>query len=393
MQLRLLGPVELRTDTLAVDIGPAKRRAVLAALAVDAGRPVAIDTLVDRVWPEDSVPAGARGVIYAHVSRLRDAVTGDATMHIERQPGGYVLIAPPDAIDLHRFAELTRQAGRPDHDDARRSDLLGQALRLWHGTPLADIGGEWADRVRDRLARQRIDIAVGWAEAELRLGRPTVVLPELQALAGEDPLAEHLIATIMRALHADGRDAQALNLYATTSRLLADELGTDPGPHLRRAHEVVLRAAVESPPASPTPAQLPPGAPGFVGRTDEFAQLDALLDRRAKGAVVIATVSGMAGVGKTSFAVHWAHRIAHHFDGQLYVDLHGYDRAGCVEPLNAMRGFLERSESARTACPATSRGRRPCCAMPWPGGECSSCSTTPATAITSARCWRARRAA
>lgn len=343
MQLRLLGPVELWAGDEAVDIGPAKRRAVLAALAVEAGRPVPIDTLVDRVWERETAPARARSVIYAHVSRLREALAGDPTMRIMRQPGGYVLLAPAGTIDLHHFTDLTRQARACERDDTARSCLLRQALDLWNGTALADIGGSWAARVREWYARQRIDVAAAWAEAGLRLHRPTAVLPELQALAAEEPLAEELIVTIMAALHAAGRDAEALSWYATTVRRLADELGTDPGPRLRRAHHAALRSTGDTAPEIGATAQPPPAVPGFVGRVDELAQLDALRRLRAEtaDATVIATVSGMAGVGKTSLAVHWAHRAARRFDGQLYVDLHGYDGVGRVEPVDAMRGFLE----------------------------------------------------
>ena len=343
MQLRLLGPVELRAEDDVVAIGPAKRRAVLAALAVDAGRPVLLETLVDRVWDE-TAPARARAVLYAHVSRLRDVLGEDGQLRITRKPGGYLLEAQPDAVDLHRFTELTERSRDPRRDPAERIGLLREALDLWHGPPLADIRTGWAARLRERLERQRIDTAVEWAEAELRRGRPEAVLSELQALAAEHPMAEHLTATLMLALHAVGRDAQALSWYAVTARHLADELGVDPGSSLQQAHERVLRADVGAASPSAKPAQLPLEIDGFVGREEQLAQLDALLPDPGEptAPVVIAAVSGMAGVGKTSFALHWAHRAADRFDGQLYVDLRGFDDSGrTVEPADAMRGFLD----------------------------------------------------
>jgi NB-ARC domain/Bacterial transcriptional activator domain len=154
----------------------------------------------------------------------------------------------------------------------------------------------------------------------------------------------------MRALHVAGRSAEALERYAATRQLLAEELGTDPGPQLQRLHQSILRGDVLTPSATTTrapvvPAQLPFGVAGFTGRIDQLARLDTLLRELAHGptAVVISAVSGTAGVGKTALAVHWAHRVADRFpDGQLYVNLRGFDAGGQVmDPAEAVRRFLD----------------------------------------------------
>lgn len=157
-ELRLLGPIELRAADTLVDLGPVKRRAVVAALAVDATRPVTVADIVDRVWDE-SPPAHVRSAIYAHVAHIRRSLAqasalGDAPVHVHRRGRGYVLDIDPDRVDLHRFRRLVSEA-RDRPDSASRARWFRQALDLWRGTPLAGMSGSWAERIREGCIQQR----------------------------------------------------------------------------------------------------------------------------------------------------------------------------------------------------------------------------------------------
>jgi DNA-binding SARP family transcriptional activator len=245
MEIRLLGVVDLWVAGEAWEVGAARPQAVLAALAVDAGRPIVTETLIDRVWG-DTPPAEARNVLYSYLSRTRRllrqaaARAGETAVRIERRHAGYVLDVDPELVDLHRFRRLVVEDGAPRRDDGSRAAALAEALRLWRGAPLAGVPGRWATRVRDSWERRRLDAVVRWAQLELRLGNAATLVTDLPDLVAEYPLAEPLEALLMRALHAAGRGAEALHRYTVVRRRLADELGTDPGPELRAVHEAIL---------------------------------------------------------------------------------------------------------------------------------------------------------
>jgi len=341
MELRLFGEVRLHVDDGPLDLGTPRQQAVLAVLAVDAGRPIAIETLIDRVW-DDAPPAEARNVLYSHLSRIRQILKkAGGIARIDRRNAGYVLDVDPDLIDLHRFSRLVERGRDPRTEDVDRAAVLAEALSLWRGTPLAGVPGAWVDQVRESWQRRRLDAVLRWGEVELDLGRADAVLDALPDLVAEYPLSEPLEGLLMRALHAAGRGAEAVERYAVVRRRLADELGADPGPELRALHATILRGEAPSShrgPTTATPAQLPPDIPGFAGRAEELRDLDDGV-RAAR----IVVVSGTAGVGKTALAVHWAHRARADFpDGQLYVNLRGFDPTGSpVAPAEAVRGFLD----------------------------------------------------
>jgi DNA-binding SARP family transcriptional activator/tetratricopeptide (TPR) repeat protein len=346
--VRLLGPVDLLAAGDPLDVGPPQRRAVLAALAVDAGRPVTTETLIDRVWGPDA-PDGARRALHAHIARLRRL-----PVTLDRWSGGYQLGVEQDEVDLHRFRGLLDRARDAALDDAERRPLLDEALALWRGEPLAGLGGEWADRVREVWRRHRVDAVVAWSQLRVRSGDPAAAIAALTDLAVDEPLAEPVAAALMQAQYAAGRPAEALEVYRDLRRRLVEELGADPGPQLREVHEAVLRGdaarllpgagpAPAAPVEHPVPAQLPPDVPGFSGRRGQLAELDAMLTGRERaGTVVVTALAGTAGVGKTALAVHWAHGVRDRFpDGQLYVNLRGFDPGDCVmDPAEAVRGFL-----------------------------------------------------
>jgi DNA-binding SARP family transcriptional activator len=259
MELRLLGEVELRAAGQVLDVGAPRPQAVLAALAVDAGRPVAIETFIDRVW-DANPPAEVRNVLYSHLSRIRRllrqaaTLTGEMAVQIERRHAGYVLDIDPDLVDLHRFRRLVEQDSDPQRDDSTRAAALAEALGLWQGPPLAGLPGRWAGQVRDSWDRRRLDAVVQWAQIELRLAHPAKVINTLPDLVTEYPLVEPLEALLMRALHAAGRGAEALCRYSSVRQRLADELGTDPGPELRALHQDLLRSELPPPSRGPVPA-------------------------------------------------------------------------------------------------------------------------------------------
>lgn len=353
----LLGPMQLRTGGRVLEIGPPKRRAVFAALVVDAGRPVPVDTLVDRVW-DTAPPAEARAAVYAHITRLRRVLAQAASdngrpARLTHHGGAYLLDIDRDRVDLHRFRRLVEQAR--DRPDDEQSMLLGEALALWRGVPFAGLSGAWVGRLRDSCHRQRLDAVVAWARIELRRDNPERVVGHIRDLAEEYPLAEPLTAVLMRALYATGHAAEALHRFAALRQRLAEDLGASPAPELQELHRAILRNNLKSlpPPAAPQPtpavreipAQLPTDVAGFTGRASELAQLDAILVKRREQptSVAICALSGTAGVGKTALAVHWAHRVADQFpDGQLYVNLRGFDPNGpAVNPAEVIRGFLD----------------------------------------------------
>ena len=352
----LLGTVGVWSGGRPIDAGQPQQRAVLAALLVDAGQVLTWETLVDRAWGE-AAPPNARGALRSHVSRVRrvlqEAHDGERPPRLAHEHGGYLLEVDSDLVDLHRFRRLTSDAREQTGTAERRVELLREAVSLWRGTPLAGIPGEWAARMRESWQSERLDVMAAWADAEVRVDNPEAVLGQLAALAADHPLVEPLAAALMRALHAAGRSADALEHYARVRGCLADELGADPGPELQAVHRAILRGDLDPPdPPDPAPAetrvvtvvprQLPADVRGFAGRADELAHLDKLVERPA-ATLVTYVVSGPAGVGKTALAVHWAHGVTALFpDGQLYVNLRGFDPSGTVtSTAEAVRGFLD----------------------------------------------------
>ena len=337
VEVRLLGPVEVLASGRVVEPGPVQQRTVLAALAVDAGRLVPLEVLIDRVWG-DAPPPSVRSGIYSHMARLRRMLVPAGGLL--RRPGGYLLDVPPEAVDLHRFRTLSQAARAGPAPDAGK---LGAALDLWRGPALAGLAGDWVAATRERLDQQRVEAVLAWAQALLAAGQPGPVIGTLRDFVDQHPLVEPLAARLIEALYASGRAAEALDCYARVRAHLAEELGAEPGSALRQLHQAVLRgdeldislaggpapaAAVVTPDDDPpdlVTSPLPPDTGAFTGRASQVRQIADAVGDGPLPVMVIHAIAGMPGVGKTALAVHVAHRMAGRFpDGLVFVDLHGH---------------------------------------------------------------------
>jgi DNA-binding SARP family transcriptional activator/tetratricopeptide (TPR) repeat protein len=334
VEIRVLGPVTAYADGAAISLGPRKRRYLLGLLALEVNRALPVERLVDLMWPADP-PRTAVHAVRVCASDLRMALHGHA--EVEACDGGYRLRADPLAVDAHRFRQLVAQAAASvDDNDVVR--LLDEALALWHGEALAGVVPyEVRDQVCLGLAEARLAAADDRADALLRLGRHAELLDELTATVKAYPLRERPAGQLMLALYRAGRVPEALDAFAEVRRALADELGLDAGPDLERLQQHILSRDPCIEPHANLPRQLPAAIGGFAGREAELAILDTLL----AGGVPIATISGTAGVGKTSLALHWAHRNADRFpDGALHANLRGFDAVGPVTAADVVRDFL-----------------------------------------------------
>ncbi|WP_089101272.1 BTAD domain-containing putative transcriptional regulator [Streptomyces hyaluromycini] len=286
----ILGTTQvLRPDGTAVPVGGSRLRALLTVLALRAGRGVPAGLLVDEVWG-DEPPADATGALQALVGRLRRALGAAA---IESADGGYRLAAAPDDVDLHRFERLTGEGLRAlaDSDPAKAATALDDALALWHGPALADLPDRTAEAARVDV--RRLDALRARHTAALALGQAEQSLPELTALCDAHPLDEPLQTLRLRALHSTGRTAEALAAYDDVRHLLADRLGSDPGPELRALHAELLDPAPTAD-APSRPGNLRARLTSFVGREADIETI-----RGDLAAARLVTLLGPGGAGKT----------------------------------------------------------------------------------------------
>lgn len=291
----MLGPLSLRDAAdQEIEVGGVRLRMLLVRLALDAGRIVPNESLIDGLWG-DRPPVDATNALQSLVSRLRKA---GIAKQLESHPVGYSLSATD--VDVHTFERLATEGGQLLRDGRanRAAEVLRTALDLWRGPALVDVAdAPFAGPAVARLAEQRLTALEDRIDADIRRGREADVIVELYALTREHPLRERLAGLLMRALHQAGRQADAIKLFEAAKLALAEELGVDPGPELREIHLTVLRDKPERPTGTALPAQLT----SFVGRHAELAQLGTLDDR-------LVTLVGPGGVGKTRLATEAASR-------------------------------------------------------------------------------------
>jgi DNA-binding SARP family transcriptional activator/DNA-binding XRE family transcriptional regulator len=376
LRLGVLGPLETWHDGAPLSIGPPARRAVLGLLLMNPGVLVRRDSIVDALW-EASPPRTAVGLVQAHVSRLRRILQSrknSASGHgvIDSVQGAYRLSLSANEVDLLLFRDLaTRAATARGRDDGSACDLYERAIGLWRGDPLADVDVLHGHPGIALLRQELGDVLLRYADVVFTLGEYQRVLPRLRALAAAEPLNEPAHARLMFALAGTGQQAAAIRVHEDLRARLDRELGLYPGEELAEAHVRVLRqdmptgdrggSRARTTAAPWVPRQLPAAARSFTGRDDVLNKLSGLLqhDTGVAGSVVIAALTGMAGIGKTTLAVHWAHRVADQFpDGQLFVDLRGVGPGDIpTTPSQAVCGFLTALGVPATRIPPDAAGQ------------------------------------
>jgi DNA-binding SARP family transcriptional activator/tetratricopeptide (TPR) repeat protein len=331
MEFGLLGPLVVRSAGTVLQVPQGNQRVLLATLLLDANRVVSVDEIARTLWgttPPTSAPVTVRN----YVRRLRQSLGGAGPELIAAHQHGYLIKIADDELDVLRFENVlsaSLAAARLGSWD-RAAATARDALWLWRGEPLADIRCyALAQRERPRLAELRLQALETRVEADLRLGRRTEALAELQQLASDHPQREHLQTLLTLARDLPG---QAGAGAARTAAALTGSGTGAAGEAAGTLHRV--------------PRLLPAPAARLTGRDSELADLDRILDEadgNSPGTVTIAAISGTAGVGKTALAVCWAHRVADRFpDGQLYVNLRGFGPSGSpAAPAEVMRGFLD----------------------------------------------------
>jgi DNA-binding SARP family transcriptional activator len=348
LEVGLLGPLRVSVAGRPVELPAGRLPALLAVLALAAGRPVSVDRLATAVWGED-LSVDARANVQSNVRRLRRLLGAEL---VATRGGGYALEVEPDRVDALRFVRLLDLAAAAP-DRATQRDRLVEALGLWRGTPFDGVRSDWLEQTQAPWLQERYLAGLERRiDLDLADGSAVDLAAELGELTGRHPLRESLWVRLLVALTRAGRPAEALERYEAIRTRLAEELGTDPGPELRQAHADLLAgrppAAASSAPQAHqvVPRQLPADTDAFTGREAALKALDGLLadpDAPAPRPLAIAAIAGTAGIGKTALAVHWAHRVADRFpDGHLYVNLRGFDPSGSpMEPAEAIRGFLD----------------------------------------------------
>ncbi|GAA3495618.1 BTAD domain-containing putative transcriptional regulator [Streptomyces prasinosporus] len=350
LEFRLLGPLDVRAGDVQVPLGGPRHRTVLTLLLLSPGHVVPVDSLIEAVWNERP-PATARTQVAICIAALRKAFkkAGCPEEIIVTAHPGYLLRLGRHTLDTVEFADLVAEAEAAVRDErpADASRAYTEALRLWRGRPLDGVTGHRVEDEARRLEELRLDTFENATAVRLRLGEHQRVLPDLAAMVRSHPLRERARHQLITAQYRSGRRAEALETFQEGRRSLVEELGIEPGPALTELYHAILQdepslsvrerdgGPVTPPKPVGDPLELPPDVPGLTGRKEELAQLGELLatDGTARGPAT-GLITGVAGVGKTSLAVHWAHSVADRFpDGQLFADLHGYDEQ--VEPTTA----------------------------------------------------------
>jgi DNA-binding SARP family transcriptional activator/Tfp pilus assembly protein PilF len=339
VEFRVLGPVEVWVRGRQVAPSAAKPRAVLAALVLNPNRLVPAEQLIDVVWGTDA-PRTAVNTLQVYVSRLRSVLAAAHCVaddvRLEARSPGYLLRVDPQRLDVCRFRHLVAAARAEAAETDHASALYREALGLWRGRALADVA---SDRLRTGsaigLEDEQLTAMEEWLELEIARGRHAEATSLLQSLVAAHPYRERLRELLMRAMHGSGRRADALAAFRAARATFSADLGIEPGPRLGALHRHILTGKEGAATGAATG-----GTAGGTGRTcrDDLprdltdmtgraAELGYLLDRVRSGTggpAGTVAIDGMAGVGKTTLAVHLAHLVAEHFSVRLFVDLRGH---------------------------------------------------------------------
>jgi predicted ATPase/DNA-binding SARP family transcriptional activator len=329
MEFRLLGPFEVRIGAVPQLVAGRGERALLALLALSPGEVVPVTTLIDAIWGAGDHPQDPANALQLRVSKLRRALSAlGAPDRVQRDGAGYRLDTGPDDVDACRFTRLIGCARRIG-EAQRAVDAYDQALALWRAEPLVDFSGEaWTAVEAARLTELRLAAVGERAERMLTLGRYEQVVADLQPIVAEVPTRERLVGQLMTGLFNAGRQAEALEVFTRTRRVLADELGIDPSRDLRAVMEQILHqdpAITPAPAAPPIPrnqtgtprGNLPLRSTSFVGRSSELQRTVELL-----GSSRLVTLAGPGGAGKTALGIEAARASAGRFsDGAVFVRL------------------------------------------------------------------------
>ncbi|MEU8973903.1 BTAD domain-containing putative transcriptional regulator [Streptomyces monashensis] len=366
LRFGVLGPVRAWRGTEPLNTGSPQQRALLAALLLREGRTATAAELIDALWGAEP-PSQALAALRTYASRLRKVLDPGV---LASESGGYAVRGLREgALDLAQAQELAAQAdkARTAGDLHRARDLLNDALGHWDGEPLAGVPGPYAETQRVRLEEWRLGLLESRLDMDLEQGCHAEAVSELTALTAAHPLRERLRELLMLALYRSGRQAEALAVYADTRRLLSEELGVDPRAGLSELQQRILQAdpalaepsspSAEPPAGAVRPAQLPASVPDFTGRESFVAELSEVLASASESAdagnrvMAVSALAGIGGVGKTTLAVHVAHRARTAFpDGQLYVDLQGAGPRP-AEPETVLGSFLRALGTADSAIP------------------------------------------
>ena len=316
MEIRLLGPLEVRDGDGIISLPRRQQRALLAALALRADEVVSTDRLVADLWGENA-PASATGSLQNTVSALRKVIGREVLL---THSPGYRLAIGRDAVDVNRFEQLLGEAR--EAEPAARATVLREALDLWHGPALADFDEESFARFEAaRLNELRVAAQEDRIDAELELGRHAKLVGELEQLAATHPLRERLRGQLMLALYRCGRQAEALEVYRAARLALADELGLDPSPSLQELERRILKQDASLDVANGGGLQIP-HAPNhaqvtvvatepaltIVGRRTELAEIDRRITAAAGGRSTTLLIRGEPGIGKSTLLAYAAAR-------------------------------------------------------------------------------------
>jgi DNA-binding SARP family transcriptional activator len=349
VRIKVLGSWQVSAGDHPVEIPAGHQRALLSSLLYSAGRPVPAGVLAEQVWG-DRQPANARGTLSTYVTRLR-RVLGKQV--ITASPGGgYCLSVHEDQVDLHRFRRLVRQARDAGNTHTEHAGLR-EALQLWRGRPFTGVESDWLEQgVVPSLTEEWFTATERRIDLDLAHGTSCGLIAELSELTARYPLRESVWLRLIDALHRAGRRADALAAYRQIRTALREDLGVDPSGELQHLHQDVLCDVPAKPvPSASTPPmcaphQLPHDNARFAGRRNELAALDELtatttstVDTEPPPTVIVA-VDGGPGTGKSTLAVHWAHRMVHRYpDVQLYLNLRG-SSGEPADPANAVQTML-----------------------------------------------------